>query len=130
MAVIKTTFLLKRSTLAKWNALNPILEQGEPGFAYDANILKIGDGITPWKDLLPPNGDSSTSQIISVNAYSELPQQGDIKIIYRVIEEKTLYQWNNSKYEILSTGEINIDQITQKEGQVLELYGGSATDNI
>lgn len=49
--VLNTTFRLKRGTAARWAEVNPILDQGEPGFVYDANRLKIGDGKTPWNDL-------------------------------------------------------------------------------
>jgi hypothetical protein len=34
---------------------------------------------------------------------------------------------NNEPYYMSS---INVNKLTQTEGQVLELYGGSATDNI
>ena len=33
--VYKTTFKLRRGTLEEWNAKNPILADGEPGFAID-----------------------------------------------------------------------------------------------
>ena len=48
---ITTTFKLKRGTAARWAEVNPILEIGEPGFVYDQNRLKIGDGVTPWNEL-------------------------------------------------------------------------------
>ena len=58
--VISTTFKLKRSTAARWAELNPILAQGEPGFAYDANVLKIGNGIDAWNKLKAINAQSYT----------------------------------------------------------------------
>ena len=48
---LNTTFKIKRGTAARWAEVNPILEQGEPGFVYDENRLKVGDGKTPWNDL-------------------------------------------------------------------------------
>jgi hypothetical protein len=36
-----------------WDRNNPILAAGEPGWAIDTYILKIGDGTTSWKDLKP-----------------------------------------------------------------------------
>ena len=48
---LKTVFQLRRGTSAEWEAVNPILRVGEPGFATDTNVFKIGDGKTPWKDL-------------------------------------------------------------------------------
>jgi hypothetical protein len=49
--VLKTTFLLKRATKETWETINPILELGEPGFEYDTNKLKIGDGRHYWTNL-------------------------------------------------------------------------------
>lgn len=46
-----TDIVLKRGTAARWAAVNPILKQAEPGFAYDTGILKIGDGVTAWNSL-------------------------------------------------------------------------------
>jgi hypothetical protein len=64
-----------------------------------------------------------------------LPEVGDINFIYRVIEEKILYQWNaeDSIYELLNAItdiEVNVNDLIQTEGDFLILYGGSATDNI
>lgn len=42
---------LRRDVAANWDALNPILAQGEPGYDLDNDILKIGDGETSWNDL-------------------------------------------------------------------------------
>ena len=49
--IIETTFLLKRGSAKRWAEVNPVLKQGEPGFVYDSNQLKIGDGKTPWNEL-------------------------------------------------------------------------------
>lgn len=60
-------FKLKRATAARWVELNPILEQGEPGFEYDHKKLKIGDGFTPWNSLPYVNEfelDDSTTLIL------------------------------------------------------------------
>lgn len=54
--VITTTFQLRRGTEAQWQAKNPILKDGEPGFAIDGNLLKIGDNVTPWNELPPIAG--------------------------------------------------------------------------
>lgn len=64
--VIKIAYQLRRSTEQEWDAANPILRQGEPGFVIDKNKLKIGDGITAWNNLeyldgeasITPDGDS------------------------------------------------------------------------
>lgn len=49
--ILKTVFKLRRGTEAEWNAVNPVLALGEPGFAYDTYKLKIGDGVRHWSEL-------------------------------------------------------------------------------
>lgn len=45
---------LKRGTKANMQSENPILSDGQPGYAYDSTggILKVGDGTTAWNDLM------------------------------------------------------------------------------
>ena len=45
---------LKRGTKANMQAENPVLSDGQPGYAYDSTggILKVGDGTTAWNDLM------------------------------------------------------------------------------
>ena len=112
--IIKTTFQLKRGTYTRWLEVNPILKQGEPGFEIDTGRLKIGDGIRTWSDLLYVG----ESNIINVNSKDSLPIIGDINAIYRVIDESTLYQWNNNTYEPLHSGEsdiVNVNKLVQDE---------------
>lgn len=42
---------LRRGTVAAWAAANPILADGEPGFALPDGPLKVGNGIDPWLSL-------------------------------------------------------------------------------
>ena len=42
---------LRRADSAEWTSIDPILEDGEPGWEYDTNRLKIGDGATRWSGL-------------------------------------------------------------------------------
>lgn len=44
---------LRRDTLANWEAVNPILDEGELGIIIDANTIVIGDGITSFNNLMP-----------------------------------------------------------------------------
>lgn len=45
------TIKLRRGILADWERVNPILADGEPGWAIDAFILKVGNGELRWNDL-------------------------------------------------------------------------------
>ena len=108
--VVNTTFKLKRGTAARWAEVNPILEQGEPGFVYDENRLKIGDGVTPWNDLPYIDGKREVTNYDYVN---DFPTIGDSNIIYKAQKELSLYQFNpeTNLYEKISDGK-NIDTIT------------------
>ena len=112
--VINTTFKFKRGTAARWAEVNPILEQGEPGFVYDTKQLKIGDGVTAWNDL-PYIGESEAGkeEVLSFDYVSNFPELGEENIIYKAKKEQSLYQFNadTKEYEKLSDGK-NIDNIT------------------
>ena len=68
--IIKTTFQLRRGKLAEWVLKNPIPADGEPCFADDVNILKIGNGTDSWNNLQAINS-SDTQNIISRGYYFE-----------------------------------------------------------
>ena len=53
--VLRTLFQFKRGLAEAWDRNNPILAAGEPGWTLDTHILKVGDGVTPWKKLEPIN---------------------------------------------------------------------------
>ena len=42
---------IRRGTAAQWTAANPILIIGELGFETDTNLIKAGNGTTPWTGL-------------------------------------------------------------------------------
>jgi len=42
---------IKRDKQPAWAKANPVLAEGELGYATDTRTLKIGDGVTPWNDL-------------------------------------------------------------------------------
>ena len=71
--VIKTTLKLKRGLLMRWEMTNPILAAGEPGWASDVGILKIGDGEHSWTELPALMGVDLNEEDIqnAVNRYYE-----------------------------------------------------------
>lgn len=54
-----TRIQLRRGTTAQWNAANPILGSGEPGYDVTSKALKIGDGTTAWSSLSALSGGGS-----------------------------------------------------------------------
>ena len=116
--VVNTTFKLKRGTAARWAEVNPILAQGEPGFVYDSNLLKIGDGVTPWNDLPYIQG---YSEVVSEDVKENFPVVGNENLIYKASDEQALYQYNpdTAKYEKLSDGK-DIDDIQIINGGTAE----------
>lgn len=46
-----TTFKFRRGQSSAWEAKNPILAAGEPGYELDTRLFKIGDGTTRWMVL-------------------------------------------------------------------------------
>ena len=119
---IQHVYQFKRGTTQRWIEVNPILRQGEPGFEYDTGKLKIGDGFTPWNNLKYINENidvNKQEEMVTVSTYSELPKIGDEKKLYRVVEDKLLYQWNFHKgiYESLgATGSFDPSIITLING--------------
>lgn len=99
----------RRGTAARWAELNPVLASGQPGYEYGTNKFKIGDGKTAWNDLPYTN----KSELCSVKTINELPAEGNPDMIYKVSEEKILYQWNttDSKYEPLNSGNFDLSVI-------------------
>lgn len=77
--------------MSEWESFNPILETGEPAYAYDVNIFKIGDGIHSWKQLEP----QFIAYVVSANTKDDFPAQGDGAVLYKASQEKIIYQWNN-----------------------------------
>lgn len=71
--VINTTFKFKRGLLMRWEEQNPVLAAGEPGWASDVYILKIGDGVRPWTELPALTGVDLNEEDIqnAVNRYFE-----------------------------------------------------------
>ena len=67
--IIKTIFQFKRGLTEKWESVNPILRQGEPGIEFTVDNktkMKIGDGVTPWNSLayFSGEGGSGTGTIL------------------------------------------------------------------
>lgn len=71
-----TKILLRRNNNAELTGV--VLSSGEPAFALDLNVLKIGDGITAWENL-DPIGDSGSVSAAAVSSLNGLT--GGINIL-------------------------------------------------
>jgi hypothetical protein len=47
---------VRRGSTAAWAAANPVLADGEPGFALPDGPLKVGNGVDPWLSLPEAEG--------------------------------------------------------------------------
>ena len=83
--VLKTLFQLKRGLHEAWERNNPVLASGEPGWTLDTHILKIGDGVTAWKDLQSISGIEINENDIQ-NAVNQYLEEHPVQ----VITDKTL----------------------------------------
>ena len=117
-----STSWFKTMPLAQWDSKNPVLGLGEPGFASDVFRLKVGDGVTAWKDLPWLTGEGGSKQeIISADSSANFPTIGDSSLIYKSYTDKTLYQWNEEekKYEPLNSSTVTLEGVKY-------IYGGNA----
>ena len=115
--ILKTTFQLRRGLESAWIRNNPILASGEPGWATDTHVLKIGDGIHPWIEL---------PILTSINLSEEQLQN----IIERYLEKNPV--------KIITDTTLNIEGMAADAAAVRELcvmcddevilFGGTSTN--
>ena len=108
-------FKLKRGQQEAVERVNPVLEAGEPlaVFCKDGKTrLKIGDGVTAYKDL---NfiGDDNDTEILTYPTELDFPWPPTIEqafYLYKASNKATLYKWNPDtvKYEALDDIEVNL----------------------
>lgn len=61
--VLKTIFQVRRGTAAEWEASTYILRPGEPAYAIDTGVFKVGTGDKTWNELAASGGPSILDQI-------------------------------------------------------------------
>lgn len=142
--IIKTTFLLRRGTAEAWEAANPVLAYGEPGYEKDTGKLKIGDGDHHWSDLpyIGGDGDGGSVEVddlsivvndegkISLNGFDtaqigQIPtigQDGELEWVSAPFEEE--FQELEDRVAELEENKIDLAEDT------LIIYGGSASNVI
>jgi hypothetical protein len=72
---------LRRATEAQFIAANTMLASGEPSFATDTKVIKVGDSVTAWRNL--PNtvisnvsGITNASGVYNLVAMSQADYDG------------------------------------------------------
>lgn len=56
---LTTRIVSRNDTQANWESVDPILLKGELGVEVDTNRIKVGDGVSHWKDLTYIGADST-----------------------------------------------------------------------
>lgn len=92
MADILSRLRLRRDTSAGASAANPTLADGEAMYTKDNNVLKIGDGVTPW-NVLPQIG---TALLGRINTWTQANIFTDDVTI---IGDDSLFQGSNQESE-------------------------------
>ena len=104
----KTRIQFRRGTAAELSAANPTLGVGEPAFATDTNVLKIGDGSTAYNSLsgitggggggsstflglsdTPSNFTSASSKFLKVNSSGNALEFVAASPLENVVEDTT-----------------------------------------
>lgn len=128
--VITTTFKLRRGQSDLWESKNPVLAEGEPGYALDTGVLKIGNGLSRWTEL-----DAISGEAISISPDQKaLAYDANGNLTVYGFEEAGINQipCKNENGELIwvtlakvaFTG--LIDDLQQKESIIL--YGGKAPE--
>jgi hypothetical protein len=84
---------LRRGTTAFWADENPTLHEGEPGYEINTRKWKVGDGLTPWRELPymgglgSSDGEVSDEQLlIHINSSTPHPVYDDGPSLYLLYE--------------------------------------------
>lgn len=75
---------LRRDTATNWSNVNPILSSGEPGYDITNSILKIGNAVDHWNDLVAYSAFN-----ITFGAKSSASDAGDL--FQMAIDDDYLY---------------------------------------
>ena len=109
---------------------NPFLERREPIVVYckdGITRMKIGDGIHKYNELdWVKIGGSDEKEIEIFNTHFDFPIPGNEYIVYRAVNEATLYQWDSAKYKYEPL--VNVDDIDIDLSDIEMIDGGTAAD--
>jgi len=73
---------VRRGTAAEWNSANPVLDEGELGFATDTGEMKIGNGSDSWLMRKHAGSDADTAKLSQLatgyRGYFQIANSGEI----------------------------------------------------
>lgn len=75
-----TTIKLRRGLSTAFSTNNPVLAAGEPAFATDTGILKIGDGTTAYNSLPSIGASPDLSNYVQKTDYASTSATGVVKV--------------------------------------------------
>ena len=123
-----TLIQLRNGSTATWTNTNPVLASGEPGFDLN-NILKIGDGQTPWSSL-PPVNSGVIPPHSEINLLSLEPQgfvnRLDSNISFNDSTRTFTIQPTGSSYDVYIEGV----KFTKTSGESVVIGTGTALNYI
>lgn len=108
--------IILRSDIAEnWNSVNPILEKGEQGWDNTAKQMKVGDGVTHWRELPYLSGIGSGG-----SGSGELVLwEGELKEEDAYIEEKYVDSSGNARIAAVTNIPFNAKL---KRGSKIRIY--------
>jgi hypothetical protein len=82
---------IRSGTAAEWAAANPVLENQEPGYIEDTNVLKVGDGVSRFSELTGIAGGITVSSTLTTRQVPYVPAIPNI--VNPGFEEATITGW-------------------------------------
>ena len=113
------TIKLRRGVLADWERVNPILAEGEPAWAIDAFILKVGNGELRW------------SELPAINVPDIDPDDVD-RAVQKYLEDHPIYVTTDTTLSVVGApadAAAVREQCVFNTDQII-FYAGDADDNI
>lgn len=100
---------LKSAFAEEWAYMNPVLNEGEPGYVLDTGTLKIGDGVRTFDELpsISGGGSSPAGESIIVVEHGEdanYPRPEGVTVVYWLGTVEPA----NSVEEDLWSGEVDV----------------------
>lgn len=112
---VNTSITIRKGSSAEWVSVNPVLASGEPAYDLTNNVLKVGDGVTPWNSLA--NHKHSSSDITNFNSsvsglLPTISNSGDNRILTSTgssvgINAESNLTFDGSLLNIIGSGNFN-----------------------